>query len=58
MYLRAITKCGVDDFKLQLDNYLGKIPDEPSSPGLTPSAQDPVTAKASNSTHTRLTPPD
>ena len=34
--LRSMTKCPLDEFKLALDNYLSKIPDEPNVSGLTP----------------------
>ena len=37
-YLRNMTKCSVEDFKEELDKYLMTIPDEPSVPGLTPTA--------------------
>ena len=35
-YLRNTTKCTVDDFKMKLDKFLERIPDEPSVRGLTP----------------------
>ena len=37
------------DCKEKLDRYLQLIPNEPKINGYTPSACDPVTAKASNS---------
>ena len=45
-YLRNMMKCSVEDFKEELDKYLMTIPDEPSVPGLTPTAND---ARPSNS---------
>ena len=47
--LRDMTKCGPDEFKKELDKFLTFVPDEPKCPGLTPAAQNPVTAQASNS---------
>ena len=35
-YIRNITSCGVDEFKLKLDEYLSTIPDEPKIGGLMP----------------------
>ena len=48
LYLRNMTKCSVEIFKEELDKYLMMIPDEPSVPGLTPSASTPD-ARPSNS---------
>ena len=39
--LRKKTKCGVEEFKMILDEFLQKIPDQPKCPGLTPVAQKP-----------------
>ena len=47
-FLRNMTKCSIDKFKEALDNYLKTIPDEPSVPGLTPTATTPD-ARPSNS---------
>ena len=47
-FLRNMTKCSVEIFKEELDKYLMIIPDEPSVPGLTPSASTPD-ARPSNS---------
>ena len=47
-FLRNMTKCSIEIFKEQLDKYLMTIPDEPSVPGLTPSASTPD-ARPSNS---------
>ena len=44
--LKGIT---VDEFKLKLDQFLAKIPDEPNVDGLTPSACDLFSAAPSNS---------
>ena len=46
--LRNMTKCPLEDFKLALDNYLSKIPDEPNVSGLTPGGCT-AEARASNS---------
>ena len=46
--LRSMTKCSLDEFKLALDNYLSKIPDEPNVSGLTPGGCT-AEARASNS---------
>ena len=34
--IRNITRCGAEDFKLKLDAFLNKIPDEPKAGGLMP----------------------
>ena len=47
-FLRNMTKCSVEIFKEELDKYLMTIPDEPSVPGLTPTASTPD-ARPSNS---------
>ena len=47
--LRNLSKCGPDEFKKELDEFLSFVPDEPKCPGLTPTAVNPVTAQASNS---------
>ena len=36
--LRNMTNCSIDEFKSILDGFLGLVPDEPKSPGLTPGA--------------------
>ena len=38
IYLRKMTKCPIEDFKMALDQYLERLPDEPSMRGLTPGA--------------------
>ena len=38
--LRNKTKCSIDDFKTELDQYLEKIPDEPKIDGMNPNALD------------------
>ena len=48
-FLKKITKVSVDDFKMQLDKYLEKIPDEPNVDGLVSAACNPFTASPSNS---------
>ena len=47
-FLRNMTKCSVEIFKEELDKYMMTIPDEPSVPGLTPTALTPD-ARPSNS---------
>ena len=47
-YLRNLTKCPAEIFKEKLDQYLMKVPDEPSVPGLVPTATTPE-ARPSNS---------
>ena len=42
-------KCNQDEFKVELDNYLCNIPDEPRIGSLVPTAVCRVTAKQSNS---------
>ena len=46
--LRNLTKCGVGDFKAQLDTYLSTLYDEPPSPGHTPRGLS-LTGHSSNS---------
>ena len=50
-HLRNMTKCSVDEFKMQLDLILAKFPDEPRVSGCeyTPSASDQFTGNPSNS---------
>ena len=33
-----MTKCAIDEFKMKLDHFLEKLPDEPSVSGLIPVA--------------------
>ena len=47
-YIRNLTKCSLDEFKMNLDQYLQLIPDEPKYRELTPGGCDPM-ARASNS---------
>ena len=35
-----MTKCSIDDFKTELDQYLENIPDEPKMDGMNPNALD------------------
>ena len=37
--LRNLTRCPLDQFKMELDIYLSTVPDEPKLDGLVPSAQ-------------------
>ena len=46
--IRNMTKRSLEDFKMALDSYLTKVPDEPSVSGLTPGGCTPE-ARASNS---------
>ena len=46
--IRNMSKCSIDDFKMALDKYLERVPDEPNMTGLTPSACT-AEARASNS---------
>ena len=48
-HLRNLSNISVEEFKIKLDQYLEKIPDEPILPDYTPSACNLVTAKPSNS---------
>ena len=47
-YLRNLKRISLDDFKMKLDKYLEKVPDEPAMPGLTPGASDDM-ARTTNS---------
>ena len=47
-YLRNMTKCPIEDFKVKLDTFLENVPDQPSVSGLTPGACT-AQAVASNS---------
>ena len=49
--IRNMSKCTVEDFKLALDQFLCKIPDEPNVSGTfyTPRACNQITGKPSNS---------
>ena len=47
--LRNITTGSEDEFKTKLDAFLGKIPDEPRCPGLTPGATDMLESRPTNS---------
>ena len=48
--LRNLSKCSIDEFKFELDQFLQKIPDEPNIPGIqyTPRACCQVSGKPSN----------
>ena len=49
--IRKMTRCSIEDFKTELDNFLSKIPDEPNVSGgqYTPRACNQTTGKPSNS---------
>ena len=40
--LRNLTRCTIEEFKTNLDEFLANIPDEPNLPGYTPTASDMV----------------
>ena len=40
-YIRNLSGCSVDEFKIKLDNLLTQVPDEPKSGGLVPGAMSP-----------------
>ena len=47
--IRNLSKCSIDEFKAELDQYLEKIPDEPKLPGYIPTASDQFSGQPSNS---------
>ena len=47
--IRNLKNCGVDDFKIKLDQFLAQIPDQPVIGTLVPTTCDPITMKPSNS---------
>ena len=47
--IRNLSGITIDEFKIKLDQFLSKIPDEPNVEGLTPSACDLYSAAPSNS---------
>ena len=47
--LKIITTGNEEEFKIKLDALLGKIPDEPRCPGLTPGATDMLESRPTNS---------
>ena len=55
-YLRNLTKCPAEIFKEKLDQYLMKVPDEPSVPGLVPSATTPEARPSNSLLHQRPRP--
>ena len=46
--IRNTSKCSTEEFKMILDQYLAKIPDEPKLPGYTPAASNLYTGQPSN----------
>ena len=46
--IRNKTKCSIDDFKIVLDKFLSKIPDEPKLPGYTLTATNQFSRQPSN----------
>ena len=47
--LRNTRNCSIEDFKMKLDLFLTKVPDEPKSDGLTPGASNQISGKQTNS---------
>lgn len=47
--IRNLKYCGVEDFKIKLDQFLSQIPDQPVIGSLLPATCDPITMKPSNS---------
>ena len=47
--IRNMSNCGLEDFKLKLDQFLTKVPDEPKGEGLIPGATNPFTGRQTNS---------
>ena len=41
--------CSIKEFKIELDNFLETVPDQPKSDGYIPSACDQSTSRQSNS---------
>ena len=48
-YLRNRSKVTKEEFKEELDQFLGKIPDQPKIGDLVPAVCDQITARPSNS---------
>ena len=48
--IRNLTKCSVNEFKEQLDQFLTKLPDEPKIGGIIPGACDQLTYKVMTGT--------
>ena len=47
--IRNSTKISVDDFKIKLDQFLAKLPDQPKIGDLVPNVFDQLSMKPSNS---------
>ena len=47
--IRNMSNCGLEDFRLKLDQFLTKVPDEPKGEGLIPGATNPFTGRQTNS---------
>ena len=47
--IRNLEYCGVEDFKIKLDQFLSQIPDQPEFGSLLPTTCDPITMKPSTS---------
>ena len=47
--LRNMKNCSLDEFKILLDTYQEKIPDEPKTPSLTPRATNQISGRQTNS---------
>ena len=48
--IRNIKNSSLDEFKILLDTYLEKVPDEPKTPSLTPRATNQISGRQTNST--------
>ena len=44
-----MSKCGLEDFKLKLDQFLTKVPGEPKGEGLIPGDTNPFNGRQTNS---------
>ena len=48
-YLRNTMNCNIEDFKMKLDSFMSRVPDEPKSDGLTPGASNQTSGKQTDS---------
>ena len=46
--IRNLKNCGVDEFKIKLDQFLAQIPDQTVIGKLVPAICDPITMKPSH----------
>ena len=47
--IRNLKNCGVDEFKIELDQFIAQIPDQTVIGKLVPTICDPITMKPTNS---------